>query len=116
MRAGDCIHFTGIQHACCEAGVRYKDVETFAPEGTPGMRLRLPCLPKPGVESPPCASFRAMTREEDEAREAKWRARLKEIGYLLAAGKCFICQAPIEPSKIVGRCKYASCGHRLGQV
>ena len=34
----------------------------------------------------------------------------------LAAGKCHICGADAEPSKVVGRCRYAACGHRIGQV
>jgi len=35
---------------------------------------------------------------------------------LWAENKCHICEAPIEPSTIVGRCKYGACGHRIGQV
>lgn len=34
----------------------------------------------------------------------------------LAAGKCPTCGKDIEPSKIVGRCRYGACGHRIGVV
>lgn len=34
----------------------------------------------------------------------------------LAAGRCPTCGAPVEPSTVIGRCAYASCGHLIGQV
>lgn len=34
----------------------------------------------------------------------------------MAAGKCPTCGGDVEPSRRVGRCLYAACGHRLGQV
>ena len=34
----------------------------------------------------------------------------------LANNMCPTCGEPIEPATVVGRCKYAACGHRVGQV
>jgi hypothetical protein len=34
----------------------------------------------------------------------------------LAENKCPHCGAPLKPTQHIGRCLYASCGHRVGQV
>ncbi len=113
-----CRHFNGIQHECCKAGVRYKDVEMHANEHP---RVRLPCadFAFTGVEvrvpdTCPARSF--LTQEEHAAHEEEHKAAVGRALTALAAGKCHVCGVDIEPSKIVGRCKYAACGHRLGQV
>ena len=113
-----CRHFNGIQHKTCKAGVAYKDVELHADEHP---RVRLPCadfaFANMDVRVPdtcPARSF--LTQEEHAAREAELNAGVARALSALAAGKCHICGADVEPSKIVGRCKYAACGHRIGQV
>lgn len=66
MKSGDCIHFTGIQHVSCKAGVEYESLERSP---GPGIR-KLPCLAAtlPGCRTT-CPSFRAMTPEEEAAEE-----------------------------------------------
>lgn len=108
-----CKHFNGVQHNTCEAGVLYVDVE---PKGH-----RLPCIPPfnercASLPAGECSSFVEMTDEELAEEKKERDVRVAEVLGLLQEGKCFVCKAPIEPSRIVGRCKYASCGHRLGQV
>jgi hypothetical protein len=69
MKAGDCKHFTGIQHDACAAGVDYKSVRE-KPERGPYL---WPCLPRTMHEfgrptcSIKCAKFEATTPEEEAA-------------------------------------------------
>lgn len=113
-----CRHFNGIQHKACKAGVVYKDVELHAEEHP---RVRIPCADFAwlgvDVRTPdtcPARSF--LTQEEHAALEAELDLAVDRALALNASGKCHVCEADIEPSKIVGRCKYAACGHRIGQV
>lgn len=112
-----CRFFNGIQHGCCKAGLRYKDVELHADEHP---RVRLPCADfglSPDVRIPntcPARSF--YSQEEHAAIEAEHKAAVERFLATLRAGKCPSCGSDIEPSRIVGRCKYAACGHRIGQV
>lgn len=112
-----CRHFNGIQHECCRAGVRYKDVELMA-EDHP--RRRLPCaefsLPHAARVPDTCPVRSLLTQEEHAEKARELDAAVDRMLSLNAAGKCHTCEAPIEPSKLVGRCLYASCGHRIGQV
>ncbi len=112
-----CRHFNGIQHECCRAGVRYKDVEVTA-EDHP--RRRLPCaefsLPHAARVPDTCPVRSFLTQEEHAMHEREMHAAVDAMLAKTAAGKCHICNADIEPSKVVGRCKYAACGHRIGQV
>ena len=61
-----CVHFTGIQHDICAAGVNYR-----ALVGGPdfGWARKIPCLSEPGAV--PCASLRLPTLEEAEAKVTK---------------------------------------------
>lgn len=112
-----CRHFNGVQHDCCKAGIRYKDVEVNQEERP---RVRLPCadfgipIALPLVDS--CSQRSFLTQAEHEARRAEIDAAVDRMLAMSAAGKCHVCGADAEPSRIVGRCKYAACGHRLGQV
>ena len=114
----ECRHFNGIQHDCCRAGVRYKDVELHAEEHP---RVRLPCKESAfaGVDvrvPDTCPKRSFLTQEEHAARTLEMNEAVNQMLTLTAAGKCHVCKVDIEPTKIVGRCKYAACGHRIGQV
>lgn len=122
MHEGDCIHFTGIgipgtarggHEKCCKAGVNYR---AHVGGKDSGWATRLPCLPRQSKDAPPCPHFRAMTKAEDDARKAEFTAAIDKALAAIAAGKCHVCGAEAEPSKVVGRCRYAACGHRVGQV
>lgn len=106
-----CRHFNGIQHETCKIGVRYEDVKD---KGT--RPFGFPCLETGNGCPDTCPQRSLLTQEEHAARELEMQARVDEIVMLLKAGKCHECQKDIEPSTIVGRCKYGACGHRIGQV
>ena len=109
-----CRHFNGVQHETCGAGVKLATVR-YVPEK--GM-ARWPCLQLIGcAESPDICPQRSNLSpvelaEEDHAFDQAVTAAVASI----AAGKCHECGAAIEPSRVVGRCRYAACGHRVGQV
>jgi hypothetical protein len=107
-----CRHFTGIQHKACAAGVPYVDVRDSSQPGP----YRWPCLDTGRGTGGECKSLALMTQEEHAAAEAELQAIVDKALADIASGKCHECGAPIEPSRIVGRCKYAACGHRVGQV
>jgi hypothetical protein len=111
-----CRHFTGIQHDTCAAGIKYTDVQMQFKEHP---RVRLPCLDawNPPVRVPetcPARSF--ITQEEHAEQEREFREAGVKALSAMKDGRCPVCGEPIEPSKVIGRCQYASCGHRLGQV
>jgi hypothetical protein len=109
-----CRHFVGVQHKVCEAGVKLVDVRDASQPGP----YRWPCL-TPNSSSPAttvCPKRSLLTQEEHEARIAQLYAAADKFAAAVAAGKCPHCGADIEPSKIVGHCQYAACGHRVGQV
>lgn len=115
MHEGDCVHFNGIQHDKCDAGVNYRKLAN----DVVGFGAHLPCLPRSSLRKLPlaeCAQFCAMTKAQDEAREAEVKAAIDKAMAAIAAGKCHVCGAEAEPSKVIGRCRYAACGHRVGQV
>jgi hypothetical protein len=107
-----CRHFTGIQHKTCKAGVAYEDVRD---KNGPALGV-MPCIDVGKGCPDTCPQRSLLTQEEHAARESALKERAKEIVALLAAGKCHVCQGDIEPSRIVGHCKYGACGHRIGQV
>ena len=77
-----------------------------------------PCS-RMGTQSPcttTCEKRDLMTPEDLVAEEREIRAAIDAAVRALEEGKCFECGAPIEPSKVIGRCRYASCGHRVGQA
>lgn len=107
----ECRHFNGIQHDTCKAGVRYDAVrdESARP-------YRFPCLDTGKGCPDTCTARSLLTQEEHAEKEREMRAAVARMLDLHAVGKCHLCEAPIEPSKVVGHCLYASCGHRLGQT
>lgn len=108
-----CRFFNGIQHDKCEAGVRYRDVrdETSGPNRWPCLRLigQRECATE-------CAKRSLLSADELRAERDEIEAAVRRVVAALKAGKCHVCGADIEPSQVVGRCKYAACGHRIGQV
>ena len=73
-----CIHFTGIQHDTCKAGVNYRALTG----GGDGYALRLPCITLVGekpVEKVTCDKQRAETKEESEVREAAADAAVERV-------------------------------------
>lgn len=112
--ADRCRFFNGIQHDKCEAGVRYLDVRDSSPKGP----YRWPCMTPYGrdASTTTCPKQSLLTQDEQKAQHEENLALIAKAFEDVSAGKCPSCGAPIEPSKVVGRCKYASCGHRLGQV
>jgi hypothetical protein len=114
--AARCVHFTGVQHDACAAGINYR-----AQAGGDVM-ARLPCLSDEFWAAKAaehggfveCPSLRRMTPEEVEA-EAEARERgIAEFLAQIKAGVCPTCKRKVELRQ-VGPCVYGSCGHRLYQ-
>lgn len=105
MKAGDCIHFRGIQHATCLAGV---EMAPLRDASGPGL-ARWPCLPtlhrgRPCATS--CASFRAITEEEAAAEMEAVDAMIADI----KAGMSPCCKAPLTgPAKGPGVRHCSAC-------
>jgi hypothetical protein len=71
--AGWCIHFNGIQHATCKAGVNYLALaggEEF------GMAKRIPCIKGNGVDPAVCASCHYPTPDEVAVMEADLQSHM----------------------------------------
>ena len=103
-----CRHFSGLANDRCKADVAYNDFR-----GGPAM----PCFGPDENHAPNTCPKRAWSTQEDRdkaAREAEEFFQRREA--ILASGKCPECGKDIEPSTIEGRCRYAACGHRIGQV
>lgn len=107
-----CRHFNGIQHKTCLAGVRYEDVKEKKTSGPSAW----PCIDTGHGCPDTCPQRSFLTQEEHAARDAEISGFIARVVAAHADGKCHVCGKDIEPSTIVGRCKYAACGHRLGQV
>lgn len=107
-----CKHFRGIQRRC-KVGI---DPMTLRESGK--RMARWPCLRLIGDEPAVnvCPARELMTIAEHDAEEDEMNAALDAHLAKLAAGVCPECGKPIEPSQVIGRCKYAACGHRIGQV
>ena len=112
---GRCRFFNGMQHDVCEAGVRYQDVRD--PDARP---VRLACFKhdefRTGSPLPPCAKREWLTPEEVDAELAESKAAVDQMMRRLSEDLCPHCGGPGKPRRMVGRCAYAPCGHRIGQV
>ena len=107
-----CRHFNGIQHTTCKVGVNYTDVRDPSMPGP----YRWPCLDGGRGAADTCSKRSLLTQEEHAEHEREMNAVVDRAMAAVAAGKCHVCGADAEPSKVVGRCRYAACGHRVGQV
>jgi len=82
---GDCVHFPGIQHAECRAGVNMRQLV-----GGPdfGWAARLPCLQMDAAKCEvTCPSRKFPTREEAEAELAEHDARMEKFLISMRAAK-----------------------------
>lgn len=83
-----CVHFTGIQHESCKAGVNYR---TLVGGSDLGWARRLPCTegwPEDQVrEAVPCDQCRRVTREEAEEKVKSADASFERIAKCLKAIK-----------------------------
>lgn len=114
MKPNQCIHFNGIQHECCRAGINYRSLA-----GLPdfGMALRLPCwepsMGRKGETVVVCASYLEPTAgqiAEDEAEEKTYFAKMKKV---LAAIAPWRTKPPIGKVEII---ECPSCSGRLHLV
>lgn len=109
-----CVHFNGIQHDYCEAGINYHEQA-----GTNfGALRRLPCLldhrSSDDKDHVGCPRASYPTREEAEAKASESRRRIQEYMGQIAKGRCPNCGS--EEWSQVGRCVYCDkCHHRLYQ-
>jgi hypothetical protein len=113
-RPGKCVHFRGIQHATCEAGIVMLSVRDASHLGP----YVWPCLPpmKPGQLRTTCPQYREPTPEEIAADEAALQARLEEMRGQAERGECSNCGVKVTKVRQAGSCVYAEpCGHRIGQ-
>jgi hypothetical protein len=90
-----------VKHTECKAGVNYESVGA-------GKRGSFICVGDGGS----CPKYEPFT----EAQLAEQEANVERLLQRLRDGLCPTCEKPIEPSTIVGRCRYGACGHRIGQV
>jgi hypothetical protein len=106
-----CRHFNGIQHKACEAGVPYERVRDASQPGP----YRWPCLDTGRGTGGECQARSLLTQEEHAEHEREVQTTIDKALSDIASGKCHVCGAAAEPSKLVGRCRYNACGHRRGQ-
>lgn len=118
-RAGTCVHFRGIQHDKCCAGV---DMKSVRDESQPGP-YRWPCITLTGITKKPtpqatttCEKYREPTADEIKADEDAFNARLDEMRERTKRGECSTCGQKATRARQVGKCVYLDpCGHRVGQ-
>jgi hypothetical protein len=95
VKVGDCVHFTGLQHNVCEAGVKYDEMRDVS---APGI-AHWPCMPS--FHKRPCKScpkFRVMTQSEFDKEEAE----LTRICTEAFLGNCPDCAQKMERKDFTG--------------
>jgi hypothetical protein len=103
-----CVHFSGIHHDKCRAGVAYATVKNFLGEG----RI-YPCV---APEVMTCASRQLPTQEQAEVLADQAEEHHRAFMAKIALGVCASCDVEAADFKQVGKCIYAMpCGHRVGQ-
>lgn len=107
--ASRCVHFTGVQHEECAAGVDYLTVRS---DDRPAKFACLQLRPGP---LPDCAKRCWPSPEEVDQEVAESEAALAEYLAKLEAGECPQCGGDLEPRRQDGCCIYGACGHRIGQ-
>ena len=105
-----CVHFRGIQHGTCAAGVRYADVQGD------GVGIdRYPCF-RDCTYGETCSRRRFPAAEEIAAEERRLEDALRQFLDRLENNECPHCGRPLTRKVQVGRCVYGKpCGHRLYQ-
>jgi hypothetical protein len=121
-KMGECIHFTGIMHPRCAAGVLYDEVVLshepipYTSRGVTYTASRsTPCLAKYNYRGATCGQRSCCTREEAEAYIDELDKRAAEWLNNLANGICPTHNIPVTKEQ-VGHSVYAKeCGCRLYQ-
>ena len=104
-----CVHFTGIQHDTCRAGVNYHELL-----GTGvGCFAHMPCLADDGA-AVVCESRQLPTEAEARKTVEEANAAVAEFLNQMAQGICQFCKVEVKQRQ-VGHCVYGTCGHRLYQ-
>ena len=104
-----CIHFNGVQHDVCDAGVNYHGLmgsET-------GCFAHMPCF-NDEKSTVVCPKRQFPSREEAEKDVTESDARIAKFIEELNQSICSICKVQVKQRQ-VGRCVYGTCGHRLYQ-
>jgi hypothetical protein len=104
-----CIHFNGVQHDKCEAGVNYHELLGDGP----GCFAHLPCL-KDDSGTVVCPKREFCSRETAETNVNEHEAHIKQFLEDLRQSICQICKVQVKQRQ-VGSCVYGTCGHRLYQ-
>ena len=107
--AASCVHFNGVQHKTCNAGVLYVDVRDSSGKSP----YRWPCLTIVGERpcTTTCAQYRAKSAEEIAAEEREFEMMMEVMRTRDAADLCTHCAFPIARRRQeIGR---ASCRERV---
>lgn len=109
---GTCIHFRGIQHDACCAGVQLVSVRD-----TSVRPYRWPCSAFDGERaSTMCSKYTEPTAAQIAEGRAEVEAIIAEMHARTLRGECILCAAKVTEVHQIGSCVYASpCGHRIGQ-
>ena len=96
-RFKSCVHFNGMQHESCTAGIRYVDVQKrhepiALPGGRRSLRVSIPCLLNENHGGATCDKLKPPTEQEFEAKLAGIEAALAAID----AGRSPCCNAPLD--------------------
>ncbi len=112
MRPGQCIHFHGVQHDTCRAGVKLVTIRD-----TSQRPFRWPCveLEDLGPATTTCAKYIEPTVQQLATQEAEIAAIVALMAARTSRGECCHCGTPMTSVRQVGMCIYAApCGCRQG--
>lgn len=112
MKKGNCIHYTGIQHECCKAGVNY---ELLVGGKSNGWGLRLPCWTSTmknaqDVVKASCGLYQDPTDKQIADDDAETKAFLERMKVVLAVVKVWREKAPRGKQEVI---ECPSCAGRL---
>jgi hypothetical protein len=100
IRLRSCVHFRGIQHDVCGAGVRLLDVRVVPEKGP----YRWPCVERNrDLENCPKRVF--PTDEQEAEREAEFEAAWAAV----AASQSSCCGAPLDESRVIDGSGWRYC-------
>lgn len=110
-RMQTCVHFNGIMHEVCCAGVNYKALAQ-----TNNLPQAQPCLLELGDPNNHGTCQKAVypSRAEAVAAVEVQEERLAERLAQLEKSVCPVCRQSVRQRQ-VGSCVYGTCGHRLFQ-
>lgn len=82
MVASKCIHFNGLMHKTCNAGIEY---DTLDRDDRRVFRVALPCIHRPEVPQCKCAKFQLPTPEEVQAKLKAYEESKQKVAQGLQA-------------------------------